>query len=96
MHLANDYIHPTPRGGRCRIRIYIPEEEIDAPVVICSELCSNEGASVTYAAEQLAAERGADTQMHNRALSFAASDASGPADHAAPEAGGDGEGEQRQ
>lgn len=56
MHLANDYIHPTPRGGRCRIRIYIPEEEIDAPVVICSELCSNEGAPVTYAAEQLAAE----------------------------------------
>ena len=96
MHLANDYIHPTPRGGRCRIRIHIPEEEIDAPVVICSELCSNEGASVTYAAEQLAAERGADTQMHNRALSSAASDASGPADHAAPEAGGDGEGEQRQ
>ena len=40
--------------------------------------------------------RGADTQMHNRALSFAASDASGPADHAVPEAGGDGEGEQRQ
>jgi hypothetical protein len=56
VHLANDYIHPTPRAGRCRIRIYIPEEEIDAPVVICSELCSNEGASVTYAAEQLAAE----------------------------------------
>jgi hypothetical protein len=56
VHLANDYIHPTPRAGRCRIRIYIPEEEIDAPVVICSELCSNEGASVTYVAEQLAAE----------------------------------------
>ena len=46
--------------------------------------------------EQGAAERGADTQMHNRALTSAASDASAPADHAAPEAGGDGEGEQRQ
>jgi hypothetical protein len=56
MYLTNDYIHPTPRGGRCRIRIYLPEEEQDAPVVICSELPNNEGTSVTYAAEQLAAE----------------------------------------
>jgi hypothetical protein len=56
MHLASDYIHPTPRGGRCRIRIYLPEEEQDAPVVICSELPNNGGTSVTYAAEQLAAE----------------------------------------
>ena len=49
MHLANDYIHPTPRGGRCRIRVYLPEEEHDASVVICSELpTSNEGSSVTY------------------------------------------------
>jgi hypothetical protein len=56
MHLASDYIHPTPRAGRCRIRIYLPEEEQDAPVVICSELPNNGGTSVTYAAEQLAAE----------------------------------------
>jgi|SRR5215216_2069096 len=56
MHLASDYIHPTPRAGRCRIRIYLPEEEQDAPVVICSELPYNGGTSVTYAAEQLAAE----------------------------------------
>lgn len=56
MHLASDYIHPTPRGGRCRIRIYLPEEEQDAPVVICSELPNNVGTSVTYAVEQLAAE----------------------------------------
>jgi hypothetical protein len=56
MHLATDYIHPTPRGGRCRVRIYLPEEEIDAPLVVCSELPTNEGASITYAAEQLAAE----------------------------------------
>jgi len=54
--LASDYIHPTPRAGRCRIRIYLPEEEQDAPVVICSELPNNGGTSVTYAAEQLAAE----------------------------------------
>jgi hypothetical protein len=56
MHLASDYIHPTPRAGRCRIRIYLPEEEQNAPVVICSELPNNGGTSVTYAAEQLAAE----------------------------------------
>jgi hypothetical protein len=56
MHLASDYTHHTPRGGRCRIRIYLPEEEQDAPVVICSELPNNGGTSVTYAAEQPAAE----------------------------------------
>jgi hypothetical protein len=56
MHLANDYIHPTPCGGRCRVRVYLPEEERDAPVVICSELPSNEGSSVTYSAHHIAAE----------------------------------------
>jgi hypothetical protein len=56
MHLASDYIHLTPRGGQCRVRIYLPEEEQDAPVVICSELPNNGGTSITYAAEQLAAE----------------------------------------
>ena len=56
MHLASDYIHPTPRGGQCRVRIYLPEDEEDAPVVICSELPNNGGTSVTYAAEQLVAE----------------------------------------
>ena len=56
MHLASDYIHPTPKGGKCRIRIYLPEEEHDAPVVICSELPSNEGSSITYSCHQIAAE----------------------------------------
>ena len=56
MHLASDYIHPTPRGGQCRVRIYLPEDGHDAPVVICSELPNNGGTSITYAAEQLAAE----------------------------------------
>ena len=55
MHLASDYIHPTPRAGRCRIRIYLPEEEQDAPVVICSELPSNPGGSITNSAELIAA-----------------------------------------
>ena len=56
MHLATDYIHPTPCGGRCRVRVWLSEEELDAPVVVCSELPTNEGSSITYAAEQLAAE----------------------------------------
>jgi hypothetical protein len=37
------------------MRVYLPDEERDAPVVICSELPTNEGSSITYAAEQLAA-----------------------------------------
>src|ERR687890_1690384 len=56
MQGASDYIHPTPRGGRCRIRIYLPEEVQHAPVVICSELPNIGGTAVTYATEQLAAE----------------------------------------
>jgi hypothetical protein len=38
------------------MRIYLPEDEQDSPVVICSELSSNEGSSVTYSAHQIAAE----------------------------------------
>jgi len=56
VHLASDYIHPIPRGGRCRIRVYLPEDERDVPVVISSELPNNEGSSVTYSAHQIAAE----------------------------------------
>jgi hypothetical protein len=56
MYLASDYIHPTPSDGRCRVRVYLAEEEHDAPLVICSELPSNEGSSVTYSANHIAAE----------------------------------------
>lgn len=56
MYLAADYTHPTPHGGRCRVRIYLPDEEVDAPVVVCSELSDNRGMSVTNAAERIAAE----------------------------------------
>jgi hypothetical protein len=38
MYLASDYIHLTPRGGRCRLRIYLPEDEQDSLVVIRSQL----------------------------------------------------------
>jgi len=56
MHLATDYINPTPKGGRCRVRVYVPEEEGDAPVVLCSELPTNTGLGVTEAAEIIAGE----------------------------------------
>ena len=38
------------------MRVYLPEDERDSPVVVCSELPTNEGTSITHAAEQLAAE----------------------------------------
>jgi hypothetical protein len=54
--LVSYYIHPTPRDGRCRIRIYLSEDERDAPLVICLELPNNEGTSVTHSAHHIAAE----------------------------------------
>ena len=56
MYLASDQAHPTPVSGSCRIRIYLPEEPHDAWVVICSELLTNRGKSITYAVEKIAAE----------------------------------------
>lgn len=56
MHLAHDYIHPTPNRGRCRVRLYLPEEDRGAPVVICTEQEDNPGMSVTNAAERIAGE----------------------------------------
>jgi hypothetical protein len=59
MHLASDYIHPYKDvGGRpahCRVRIYLPEDMHDVPVVICSELPNNSGGSITNSAETIAA-----------------------------------------
>ena len=59
MHLARDYIHPyKDAGGRlshCRVRIYLPEDVLDAPVVVCSELPNNPGGSITNSAEVIAA-----------------------------------------
>ena len=59
MHLASDYIHPyKDAGGRsahCRVRIYLPDDMRDAPVVICSELPNNPGGSITNSAGVIAA-----------------------------------------
>lgn len=58
--MTADYIHPfesvSGTSSRCRIRVYLPEEEHDAPVVICSELPDNPGIPITGAAEIIAAE----------------------------------------
>ena len=60
MYLATDYIHPYETdvgiGSRCRIRLYLPDEDTDAAVVVCSDLPDIPGTSATGAAEQLAAE----------------------------------------
>jgi len=59
VHLASDYIHPyKDAGGRsahCRVRIYLPDDMRDTPVVICSELPNNPGGSITNSAEVIAA-----------------------------------------
>ena len=59
MHLASDYIHPYKdaggRAARCRVRVYLPDDMRDTPVVICSELPNNPGGSITNSAEVIAA-----------------------------------------
>ena len=59
MYLASDHIHPCKDAGgrlaRRRVRIYLPDEVRDAPVVICSELPNNPGGSITNSAEVIAA-----------------------------------------
>src|SRR5918999_1621709 len=59
MHLASDYIHPYKDAGgrraRCRVRSYLPDDDLDAPVVVCSELPNNPGGSITNSAEVIAA-----------------------------------------
>lgn len=60
MYLATDYTHSYKGSSSvrscCRIRLYLPYEDTDAAVVICSELPNNPGTPVTDAAEQLVAE----------------------------------------
>jgi hypothetical protein len=59
MLLASDYIHPyKDAGGRpsyCRVRIYLHDDVLDAPVVVCSEVPNNPGGSITNSAETIAA-----------------------------------------
>jgi hypothetical protein len=56
--LAITYTPTKDAGGRpahCRVRIYLPDEVRDAPVVICSEPPNNPGGSITNSAEVIAA-----------------------------------------
>lgn len=58
MHQASDYSHPYKDAGRparCRVRIYLPEDVSDSPVVICSELPNNPGGCIINSAEAIAA-----------------------------------------
>jgi len=59
-HLASDYIHSYNDAGgrpaRCRVRIYLPDDMRDAPVVVCSELPNNPGGPITNSAEAIAAK----------------------------------------
>ena len=54
MRRVEDFTHPTPHGGECRIRIF--EEGGEVPVVICTEARENPGQSITNAAERIAAK----------------------------------------
>jgi hypothetical protein len=60
VHLASDYIYPyKDAGGRpshCRVRIFLSDDVLDSPVVVCSELPNNPGGSITNSAETIAAE----------------------------------------
>ncbi len=56
VHLASDYVHPTPHKGKVRVRIFEPDKEGDHHVVVFSELPDNTGQSITNAIEQVAGE----------------------------------------
>lgn len=68
MHWASDYIHHTPHGGLCRVRVFVSEEvskEVSGEerpnvpagyVVIVTELANNPGRSLTNAMEWIAGE----------------------------------------
>jgi hypothetical protein len=59
VHFASEYICPYKDAGgrpaRCRVRIYLPDDDLDAPVVVCSELPNNPGGSITNSTETIAA-----------------------------------------
>lgn len=56
MNLEIDTVYPAPRDGTCRVRVYLPDDGGDRPVVIVSELPENRGMSVTTGADRIAAE----------------------------------------
>ena len=53
--IGSDYIHATPRGGHCHIRVYLPGEERDG-AVICTEMANNPSTPITNVVRRIAAE----------------------------------------
>lgn len=56
MKVTHDYVRPIPGGGRCRIRVYEPDERNDSPIVICTDLRENGAQPVADATSELLAE----------------------------------------
>lgn len=56
MRLASDYIHPAPHGGRCRVRIYLPDTPRDAPVILMTEPGRSRGLGLESCVDRVAAE----------------------------------------
>jgi hypothetical protein len=46
---------PRGRPACSRVRIYFPDDVLDAPMVVCSDLSNNPGGSITNSAEVIAA-----------------------------------------
>lgn len=63
MHLASDYVAPTPQVGRCRVRVFLPDNERDSPVVILTELADNPGLSLTHAVKEIATKVVLDNEL---------------------------------
>lgn len=61
------YAVPGETKGKCRVRIYEPDSpELDATVVIASELSDNPGPSVREAASTIAARVAASFRLYER------------------------------
>lgn len=68
--ISDDFLaYAVPKGakGRCRVRVYEPDDpELDATVVIASELPDNPGPSVREAASTIAARVAANFRLYQR------------------------------
>ena len=61
------YDVPQGASGKCRVRVYEPDDpELDATVIIASELPDNTGPSVREAASTIAARVAASFRLYER------------------------------
>ncbi|WP_119067095.1 hypothetical protein [Rubrobacter indicoceani] len=56
LNLTHDYHHPLSEAARCRIRVYLSDDDRDAPVVILTEPTPNPASPVLDGADRLAEE----------------------------------------